>query len=171
MDASKLTQMRAQAANTYRSNWQPRDASEVTTRKHQMAQSANKSTHKGPEADCCSGGVPNTSQRSSSPSNGFSTNYLQSIVSERVAGCNQCKDPVFGTAGGVVLQNCATVATILAVPANPVKGSQCPCADNGVPFHQVYPPKPIPSYTGWFNQVPANPQPSSFLQAVTLPSA
>ena len=30
MDASKLTKMRAEAMNIYRSNWQPRDASEVT---------------------------------------------------------------------------------------------------------------------------------------------
>ena len=32
MDASKLTEMRQQAANTYRSHWQPRDASEITMR-------------------------------------------------------------------------------------------------------------------------------------------
>jgi hypothetical protein len=171
MDASKLTQMRMQAANTYRSNWQGRDASEVTTRKYQMAQSANKSTHRGPEADCCTGGVPNTSKRSSSPTNGFSTNFSQSIVSEKTAGCAQCNDPNFGSSGGVVLQNCSTIATILAVPLNPVKGSQCPCADPGVPFHQVYPPKPIPSYTGWYNQVPANPELCNGLRAPQFSSS
>jgi hypothetical protein len=171
MDASKLTQMRAQASNTYRSNWKPRDASELTMRKTQMAQSSNSSTHKGPDANCCTGGVPNTSKRSSSPSNGFSTNYSQSIVSERIAGCNQCGDPNFGTAGGVVLQNCSTIATILAVPPNPVKGSSCYCANAGVPLHQVYPPEPIPSYTGWYNQVPANPALCNGLPAPELPSA
>lgn len=37
MDASKLIQMRMQAANVYKSNWQGRDASEVTLRKQAMA--------------------------------------------------------------------------------------------------------------------------------------
>lgn len=171
MDASKLTQMRAQAANTYKSNWQGRDSSEVTYRRHMMAQTNNQSTHKGPTSDCCSNGSLNTSKRSSSPTNGFSTNYSQTIVYEKKAGCADCQDPNFGRAGGVLLQNCSTIATILTTPPNPVKGSSCPCADPGVPFHQVYPPQKIPSYTGWYNQVPANPTPSSFLQAVILPSA
>jgi hypothetical protein len=54
MDASKLIERRAQASNTYRSNWQPRDASEVTLRKVQMSQKNNSSTHKGPVVGCCS---------------------------------------------------------------------------------------------------------------------
>lgn len=170
MDFSKYIEMKMQAANTYKSNWQGRDASELTMRKHQMAQKNNSSTHRGPANECCTGGTPPTAKRPSSPINGFSTTYEQSIVSQKVAGCVQCNDPVIGTAGGVQLLTCAEVATILAVPPNPVKGSECPCADPGVPLHQTYPPKTIPSYTGWRNQVPANPQPSSFLAAVELAS-
>ncbi len=159
MDSSKLTQMRAKASNTYRSNWQPRDASEVTLRHEQISQRNNSTTHRGPSQECCSDGarpVP----RSISPTNGFSTSYSSEIVFERKAGCAQCNDPNFGTSGGVQLLTCSEVATILTNPENPIKGSSCYCADPGVKRQRgiVRSTNMIPSYTGWRNQVPARPR-------------
>jgi hypothetical protein len=151
MDASKLTQMRAQASNTYRSNWQPRDASEVTSRRGQMAQKNNASTHKGPVDECCA-----PVSRASSPSRGYSTTYSEQPVFEKKAGCAQCNDPNFGQPGGVQLLNCAEVATILQNPANPVKGSSCYCASPGI-YKQPFPTDCSivqPAYTGSANQVP-----------------
>jgi hypothetical protein len=155
MDASKLIEKRMLAANTYRSNWQPRDASEVTMRKVQMSQKNNSSTHRGPSAECCSDGKPPI-PRSVSPINSFSTTYEQEQVFQRKAGCANCNDPNFGTAGGVVLQNCSTVATILERLPNPVKGASCYCADPGI-YRQRFPADCSiiqPAYTGSLNQVP-----------------
>jgi hypothetical protein len=156
MDASKLTQMRAKASNTYRSNWQPRDASEVTMRHAQMSQKNNASTHQGPTTECCTDGA-RPIPRAISPTNGYSTTYSEQIVFEKKAGCAQCNDANFGASGGVQLLSCAEVATILANPANPVKGVKCYCADPGI-YKQpgvVDAINMIPSYTGWRNQVPA----------------
>ncbi len=156
MDYSKYIEMKMQAANTYKSNWQARDASEVTLRRHQMAQKPNSSTHQGPATQCCTGSV-NREKRASSPTSGFNTTYSQSIVTEKAAGCAQCQDTVFGTNGGVNLLSCAEVSTILAVPANPVKTTSCYCADPGIKQ------KPgildcnsgiLPAYTGVYNHVP-----------------
>lgn len=148
--------MRAKASNTYRSNWQPRDASEVTTRHSQMSQKNNSSTHQGPTTECCTDGQPKA-PRSISPTNGFSTTYSQEIVFEKKAGCAQCNDTNFGTAGGVQLLSCAEVKTILTNPANPIKGNNCYCADPGIYSRPgvVSSINMIPSYTGWRNQVPA----------------
>ncbi len=142
--------MRAQASNTYRSNWQPRDASEVTLRKAQMSQKNNSSTHHGPETNCC---LP---KRATSPTGGFSTTYEAGIVANKKAGCVQCADPNFGKAGGVQLLNCAEVATILERQPNPVKGNRCYCADPGI-TQQPFPTdcsRVVPAYTGFLNQVP-----------------
>jgi hypothetical protein len=153
MNASKLIEMRAQASNTYKSNWQPRDASEVTMRKMQMSQKNNSSVHKGPSNECC---TDNTKKRSSSPTPGFSTDYSQQIVFEKKAGCANCNDPNFGAAGGVQLITCSEVATILVNEPNPVKGSSCYCADPGI-TRQPFPRDCSviePAYTGSRNQVP-----------------
>jgi hypothetical protein len=155
MDASKLTERRAQASNTYRSNWQPRDASEVTLRKAQQSQKDNSSKHQGPLPQCCSDNKPPV-PRSVSPTNGFSTNYSEQIVFQKKAGCAQCHDPNFGAPGGVQLLNCGEVATILAPVPNPVKGSSCYCADPGI-YRQPFPVDCSiiePAYTGSRNQVP-----------------
>lgn len=155
MDASKLIERRAQAANTYRSNWQPRDASEVTLRKVQMSQKNNASTHKGPVVECCSDNKPQI-KRSTSPTPGFSTDYSEQIVFQKKAGCAQCHDPNFGKAGGVQLLSCSEVATILAPVPNPVKGVGCYCADPGI-YQQPFPADCSiiePAYTGSLNQVP-----------------
>ncbi len=170
MDASKLTQMRMQAANTYKSNWQGRDASEVTMRNHQMAQKNNSSVHQGPAAACCTGGAPNTAIVP--PGNGFNTSYQEQVIlTNKKAGCANCNDPVWGTAGGVDLQNCSTIATILAVPPNPVKGSSCYCADPGVPFHATVDcTKVAPAYSGWRNQVPVSDTGTKRIQYPPYPS-
>lgn len=156
MNASQLTERRAQASNTYRSNWQRRDASEVTLRKAQMSQKNNSSVHQGPTANCCTGGSVQP-PRSVSPTNGFSTTYSQEIVFNKKAGCANCNDPNWGAPGGVQLITCSEVATILAPEPNPVKGNKCYCADPGIKQ------KPgiidcsygvIPPYTGVYNQVP-----------------
>lgn len=171
MDFSKYIQMKQQAANTYKSYWQPRDASEVTQRNLRLAQSGNQTRHWGPPAQCCTTGVF-PKKRSTSPTSGFSTTYSGEIVSTRVAGEVTCKDPNWGAAGGVQLKTCAEVSTILEIPANPDKSVDCHCADPGVPFRQIYPPKPIRSYIGWRDQLTWNsPNPSTFLRAVQLPSA
>jgi hypothetical protein len=156
MDASKLTQMRAQASNTYRSNWQPRDASEITMRNVQRSQKNNSTTHDGPVEGCCSDNKPNPN-RAVSPTKGFSTTYSAEIVFQKKAGCADCADPNFGKAGGVQLLTCGEVATILAPTPNPVKGSSCYCADPGIYKRPgIVPAEEMrPSYTGWRNQVPA----------------
>lgn len=134
MDASKLIEKRAQASNTYRSNWQPRDASEVTLRRAQQSQKNNNvlvagSTHHGPVNSCC----PNPpAPRSTSPTSGFSSTYSSEIIANKKAGCAQCNDPNFGAPGGVQLITCSEVATILAPEPNPVKGVRCYCADPGI---------------------------------------
>lgn len=155
MNASKLIEMRAQASNTYRSNWQPRDASEVTFRKVQMSQKDNSQTHKGPVAECCSDNKPQL-KRSTSPTPGYNTTYSQEIVFQKKAGCANCQDPNFGAAGGVQLLTCSEVATILTNEPNPVKGSSCYCADPGI-YRQPFPRDCSiiePAYTGSRNQVP-----------------
>ncbi len=154
MDASKLTQMKARASNTYKSNWQGRDASEVTLRNRDKSNKNNSSTHQGPTPSCCTGGIPPVN-RSVSPTNGFSTTYEAPPVFLKQAGCADCEDPNFGAPGGVTLLSCAEVQTILTREPNPVKGSNCYCADNGI-YRQPFPAdcsRIQPSYTGYLNQV------------------
>lgn len=151
MDASKLTQMRAKASNNYKSNWQPRDASEVTMRKLQQSQKHNASIHQGPVTGCC------TSEASlTNPTNGFSTDYSQQIVFQRKAGCAQCNDTNFGAPGGVQLLTVAECETIRSHLPNPVKGVSCYCSEPGIYKREgvvssIY---MQPSYTGWRNQTP-----------------
>lgn len=171
MDASKLTQMRMEAANTYKSYWQPRDASEVTLRKQSMAQKENNaSKHKGPSSEgvCC----PGKPQSADPPTNGFSTDYSLDTVSQKPAGCANCNDAAWGAAGGVVLKTCTEANTILSKPLNPIKRAEVfwgtngqiptycvPCADPGVSAGAVstqfafYTTKATPAYSGWRNQV------------------
>ena len=154
MDASKLTQMRAKASNTYRSNWQPRDASEVTLRKRDMSLKNDSSNHQGPVIPCCAGNIPPTN-RSVSPTNGYSTPYVAEPVFLKKAGCADCNDPNFGAPGGVQLINCTEAATIIAPPPNPVKGVSCYCADPGI-YRQPFPADCSiiePAFTGALNQV------------------
>ena len=172
MDASKLTEMRMQAANTYKSNWQPRDASEVTYFNQYRAQKFNSQTHQGPiSPDCC--------QTPLNPNPGFTTNYALSNVVNRVAGCVTCSDSNFGAPGGVQLITCEEAAIINTAPPNPVKGSSCYCADPGLqtrtsasgPFTYGN-PSPcnlVPGYTGFYPNVPVTGNPATGVTLVQYP--
>lgn len=159
MDYSKYLQLKAQGQQVYRSNWQGRDASEVTLRNHQMASqrtsasSANDNNqHQGPANECC----PKPG-RPTSPSRGFSTDYTQTRLINKPAGCANCQDPNFGAPGGVVIVGCAEATAISQIPNNPVKGSGICCADPGVKQRGVVDCAQVsPAYTGSRNQVPTN---------------
>ena len=135
MDASKLSQMRANAANIYRSNWQPRDASEVTQIKAVQAAKSNTTTHIGPSQECC--GIPALpGTESSKLPGGFSTSYSYDIIRERKVGGAYCEDPVYGTSGVRVIKTSDEICQILGRDAsgnllssskNPVKGHSLYC--------------------------------------------
>jgi hypothetical protein len=104
MDSSQYLRAKQRGIQVYKSNWQPRDASEVTTRNFQRSQANNATIHHGPLPECCTGNtirvpLPN-------PGRGFSTDYSASTVFQRKAGCAQCHDEVFGKPGGVVVKDC-----------------------------------------------------------------
>jgi hypothetical protein len=109
MDAGQLLKERSRGLAIYKSNWQGRDASEVTLRRRDISNANNNvlvagSTHHGPLPECCTGNtvrvpLPN-------PGKGFSTTYSGDIVTLRRAGCVECQDPVFGRPGSVVVSPC-----------------------------------------------------------------
>ena len=159
MDYSKYIEMKQKAANTYKSNWQARDASEVIMRKQAIGNFGNKSIHHGPADSCIPCVLPNSTSSTNPPGNGFNTDFSMDIVSNRKAGGMHCNDPVFGKAGGVTLIGCDQVTMILAKP-NPTTSNSVSCyaPSSGVPFHQVADPtRASPPYTGWRNHVPAGP--------------
>ena len=169
MDYSKYIQMKMKAANTYKSNWQGRDASEITMRRQAIGNSGNQSTHQGP-INVCDKQFTKTPP-TETPGNGFSTDYSMDIVSNKKAGGAMCNDAVFGAPGGVNLISCAEVSTILYVPPNPGSTS-CACADPGVPFHAVVDPvRASPAYSGWRNHVPVTGTGVRPIQVQKYPSA
>ncbi len=157
MNYAEYLRIEQQQQPQYKSNWQGRDASEVTLRNAQKSQANNSSTHQGPANVCCTDGKPQV-PRSTSPTNGFSTTYSYQIVSNKAAGCAQCQDPVFGTAGGVTIVSCEAISTAqIYVPPNPVKGQGNCCADPGVVQRGVVACSTVsPAYSGWQNQVPVS---------------
>jgi len=154
MDFSKYIEMKQKAANTYKSNWQPRDASEVTMRNQARGNSGNSSVHKGPLDSQIPCYTP-TPSSTNVPGKGYNTDYSMDVVSNRIAGGMVCNDPVFGKPGGVTLIGCDQVATILTIPAPTTSNSvSCYAASPGVPFHAVADPtRASPPYTGWRNHV------------------
>jgi hypothetical protein len=186
MNFGEYLQRKVKASNTYKSNWQGRDASEVTLRHVNMGNRPNSTTHHGPIPDSCTNtAIP--CKPPQAPGSGFSTDFSLDIVSNKKAGYANCDDPVWGTSGGVTLLNCAEVACILKPPSNPVKGTNvsippnaivitpdCYCADNGVlpnnrgvvvASDQQSSTTISGEYTGWRNQVPAGvngPAPKQF---------
>lgn len=125
MDYSKYLQRIAEASNTYKSYWQPRDASEITALKGAKAAKDNSTTHVGPTPTCYGNlDVPSTQAY---PNNGFSTDYSYDIVRSRQAGCVACNDETVGKEGGITLKSFAEVSTILADVPNPVKGATQNC--------------------------------------------
>lgn len=157
MNYAEYLRIKQQQQPVYKSNWQGRDASEVTLRNAQRSQADNSSKHQGPANVCCSDGKPPV-PRSTSPTNGFSTDYSHQIVSNKIAGCAQCKDPVFGTAGGVEIVTCAAIVSgQIVVPPNPVKGQGNCCADPGVVQRGVVACSTVsPAYSGSRNQIPVD---------------
>jgi hypothetical protein len=190
MNFSEYLKRKQKAADTYKSNWQGRDASEVTYRRVNISNKNNSTVHHGPIPTCCEGTfeIP----PSQTPNSGFSTYYSLDTVIKQRAGCANCNDPVWGTAGGVALLSCAEVSTILTMPSNPVKGTNltispteilikpdCYCADPGVlpnnrgvvvAKDQVNSPTISGRYTGWRNQVPAPDNGSQRRQVIPYPS-
>jgi len=154
MDAGKLTKIRMEAANNYKSNWKPRDASEVTMRNQQLVVQNNKSTHRGPVSANCTAGCP--SKTTNVPSGNFATTYTADVSFMKAAG-SVCSDPNWGAAGGVYLKSAAEVSTIGFVSLNPLLGKQ-PCGNNSNTYHRVVPSASNLSaaYTGSDNQVATN---------------
>lgn len=128
--------MRAEAANIYRSNWQPRDASEVTQIRAGKAASQgcvlNTPTHIGPQTGCCPDSLIKGQMHSDTQPGGFSTSWSYDAVRDRKVGGAYCNDAVYGTAGLRQLKTCDEVYAILGRDAsgnllesskNPVKGA------------------------------------------------
>jgi hypothetical protein len=142
------------ASNSYKSNWQGRDASEVTLRNSTLANNNNQTTHKGPGDSC----IPCENKITSStniPGNGYNTDYSMDIITNRNAGGMAANDPVWGTAGGVTLRTAAEVSTLSYVTPNPVKTTSCYASDPGVKFRPIANSSNfIPVYSGWRNHVP-----------------
>jgi hypothetical protein len=171
MDYSKYIEMKMKAANTYKSNWQARDASEVTLRKVFIGQNTSNGSitasssrlHNGPIISCPSSGLSSQSPiEPVGPGNGFSTDYTQDCVMGRVAGNIVNNDTAWGNSGGVTLIGCDQVAKILAIPANPVPGTPASnlrytvCGPNPAILQKGYVEgMPVP-YTGTYNNVRTN---------------
>ena len=154
MDASKLTKIRMEAANNYKSNWKPRDASEVTMRNQQIVVQNNTSTHRGPVSANCTAGCP--SKTTNVPIGNFATTYTADVSFMKAAG-SVCSDPNWGNSGGVYLKSAAEVSTIGFVALNPLLGQQ-PCGDNSNTYHRVVPSASnlAAAYSGSDNQVATN---------------
>lgn len=150
-----------EAANTYKSYWQPRDASEVTQRNAGLAAAGNARTHVGPAAQCCTDGTTRPKIGSDDQPGGFSTTFSYDVVRERVAGCTYCNDPNFDASGGMILKTCEEIAVITARPANPVKGRDLTCGKStevvqrGITGNCIVGPCP-PAYTGYMNHIPTS---------------
>jgi hypothetical protein len=188
MDYSKYIQMKQKAANVYKSNWQARDASEVTLRNAAISNKPNSTVHQGPD-NVCGSGSSNTSvpaTPSQAPGNGFSTDYSMDIVSNQRAGCASCQDVAWGTAGGVQFRTCAEVTLFTTPPSNPMKGTNLtipdtdsiitpPCVsrnDPGVVQRGFTNCSTVtPAYTGSRNQVPTSGNGQKPLQQYPYPSA
>jgi hypothetical protein len=172
MDYSKYIEMKQKAANVYKSNWQARDASEVTMRNQAIGSANNKSTHQGPIDPCISCTLPNSLSSTNPPTKGYSTDYSINTVTSRISGCIQCNDPVWGKAGGVTLIGCDQVTTILT-PPNPTTSNSVSCyaPSTSVPFRQVASESNgSRSYTGWRNHVPTTGKGNIPVQVYPYPS-
>jgi hypothetical protein len=185
MDFSQYIKMKMKAANTYKSNWQGRDASEVTLRRaaisnkndqrQAVANGIEVGAHQGPILPCCT--------KPPNPINGYSTDYSMDIVSNKKAGCVNCHDPNWGAPFGVQLLSCAAVQEILSKPNNPIKGTgpiynsdypipvtPFPCKGPGIDFSakaaqiESQCGQASPAYTGSRNQVPTNGRGNTLLQ-------
>ena len=171
MDYSKYIEMKQKAANTYKSNWQPRDASEVTHRRQAIGNSGNKSTHVGVTDTCLPCNLP-TPSSTNIPGKGFSTDYSMDTVSNRKAGGTVCNDPVWGKAGGVQLIGCDQVTKILEKPLATTSNSvSCYVANPGVVQRGIADCSRVSqTFTGWRNHVIAGPNGRLRKQVIPYPS-
>ena len=123
MDYGSYLAQKMRATNNFKSNWQPRDASEVTMRNRDIATKNVTSTHQGPDDHCIVCVAPTSTSSTNAPNNGFSTDYSMDSLTLKTAGCSHCQDPVWGTAGGVNLKTAAEIAYLTIMPLNPVKST------------------------------------------------
>jgi hypothetical protein len=162
MDASKLTQMRQEAAIQYKSNWQPRDASEVTLRDQSKAVKANPEKKWSPVVVSCSNncsyeGSPAGNYGPYAPTSGYSPTYDADTISLKNAGKTACCDENFGAPFGITLKTCQEISTILYEAPNPVLGVPPCCKSSEQIRRAIYSACNItPAYTGIYNQVPTN---------------
>jgi len=125
MDYGSYLQLKMRATNNYKSNWQARDASEVTMRNQSIATANVSSTHQGPDDHC----IPCTKtlypvSSTNPPNNGHSKDYgADYTIGMKYAGQAACNDPVWGTAGGVNLKSQAEITALSAIPLNPVSST------------------------------------------------
>jgi len=188
MLASERLKMKMNAANTYKSNWQGRDASEVTLRNNDMGNKNRASNHQGPNPETCTTDNCPTLDYIPSPGSGYSKTWTTELINPK-AGCADCADPNFAAPFGVTLKTCAEVQTILALPANPIMGTRpiygnlypipktpFPCAGPGiVPSAKAAQietqcGQAKPAYTGWRNQVAADGKGHILNQVPSYPS-
>ena len=127
MDASRLTQMKVETANNFKSNWKPRDASEVTLRNQSIGNTYNNfKIHQGPD------GCPPVL------ASNYTSDYTQDGVNLRKAGCALFTDSKWSASGGVNLKTAFEISTIGFRPLNPVLGIKV-CLPNSDGIHKVVP--------------------------------
>jgi len=134
MNSSELLRRRQEAANQYKSYWVPRDASEVTMRNKYVANNAvvRSSYHNAPPA---SGSTTVNNARAEcdtalGPGKGFSTDYSLDVVTNTTVGKAVCCDTNWSRSGGMTLQTCAAISTILYEDKNPTRGLTWTSASN-----------------------------------------
>lgn len=158
--------MRQQAANTYKSFWQPRDASEVIAKNKAIAGVLNPFPAAHPPPQPPSMTIENSTMcvvnYPMSPGAGFTTDYTQDTFLSRKLGCTACGNYGWSQSGGIVLQTCSTIATIIQKPANPMPHMYmtsnglsliCPdgCGPNGQHFVQAACHPQVPNQTYFVN--------------------
>jgi hypothetical protein len=162
MDASKLTQMRQDAATIYKSNWQARDASEVTLRDQSKAVKTNAEKQWSPVVVTCSNncsyeGAPAGNYGPYAPTSGYNPTYDAETIALKNAGCSACSDGNFGAPFGITLKTCQEISSILYEAPNPVLGKTPCCKSSELIRRNIYSPcNLMPAYTGVYNQVPTN---------------
>lgn len=167
MNSSELLRRRQQAANVYKSYWQPRDASEVVYRNGAKANNNTlpNSIQTSSNPPVLSNYAPPPPLPGSTPSvsatnlprrlecdtfigpgNGFSPTYEYTTVINRKEGQTVCGDTVWGASGGVTLQTCTAITNILnpisacnaySYLPNPIPGMTWSTASNGVLFARL----------------------------------
>ena len=129
MNSSELLRKRQDAANQYKSYWQPRDASEVTTRNIYKANNTVIRTNYRPNVPAAGSTVVTANELSRSkcdtvigPGNGAPKDFSFTTVQNAAAACAVCSDTTWGAAGGITLKTTQEMTDILYKPPNPTTG-------------------------------------------------